>query len=142
MKIFEALRHDHDKQRGLIKLINETSGDCNTRQVFFEQLKKELSQHAVAEERAFYAPLMNEDSTIKMSRHGIAEHHQIDKFIEKLDQTEMSSPAWLVTFKKLADVISHHLDEEEKQFFDKASDTLSEKQKTDLAMQYQEEMGA
>ncbi|MEQ3652670.1 MAG: hemerythrin domain-containing protein, partial [Glaciecola sp.] len=68
MKIFEALRKDHDKQRALVKLLLDTQGDSEVRQTYYQQLKKELALHAKAEERHFYAPLMQADSTIKMSR--------------------------------------------------------------------------
>jgi hypothetical protein len=142
MKIFEALRIDHDKQRALVKLLLDTQGNSETRQVYYEQLKQELEQHAVAEERHFYAPLMQADSTIGLSRHGVAEHHQMDKLIAQIDETDMSSPQWLNTFKQLAEKIEHHLAEEEREFFQQAGKALSEKEKQSLAKDYREEMEA
>lgn len=140
MKIFEALRKDHDKQRALVKLIMETKGKSETRLVCFGQLKDELEAHAIAEERHFYGPLLDEDSTIEMSRHGIAEHHQIDKIVAELNQTDMDSSGWLLTFKKLADKIEHHLTEEEHEFFQQAGKSLTEEQKKSLAQDYIDEM--
>lgn len=142
MKIFEALRRDHDKQRALVKVLLDTNGDSKVRQEFYPQLKHELKIHAVAEERFFYAPLMKKDETIALSRHGVAEHHQIDKLIEKLDDTDMSTGAWLTIMKQLADKIEHHLAEEEQEFFQQAGKALSEKEKQDLANLYTEEMQA
>ncbi|MFW8591611.1 hemerythrin domain-containing protein [Glaciecola sp. 2405UD65-10] len=142
MKIFEALRKDHDKQRALIKLLLETSGDTSVRDEYFTQLKEELESHAIAEERHFYAPLMQADDTIELSRHGIAEHHEIDEFIATLEDTEKSSPAWLSTFKKLAEKVEHHLAEEEREFFQQAGKTLSEQDKSKLASKYIAEMDA
>lgn len=142
MKIFEALRKDHDKQRALIKLLLETSGDTSVREEYFSQLKDELENHAIAEERHFYAPLMQADDTIDLSRHGIAEHHEIDEFIATLEGTDKSSSAWLVTFKKLAEKVEHHLAEEEKEFFQQAGKTLSEQDKSTLASKYIAEMDA
>lgn len=142
MKIFEALRRDHDKQRALIKLLLETTGESSTREEYYNQLKNELTEHAVAEERHFYAPLMQADQTIALSRHGIAEHHQIDKFIAELDETSMSSSAWLSIFKQLAHKVEHHLEEEEREFFQQAGKALSEKEKVSLAEDYLAEMDA
>jgi hypothetical protein len=122
MKIFEALRKDHDKQRALVKLLLDTQGD--------------------SEERHFYAPLMQADSTIKMSRHGVAEHHQMDKLVAQIDSTDMSSPQWLNSFKQLAEKIEHHLAEEEQEFFQQAGKALSDEEKTKLAKEYQQEMNA
>lgn len=142
MKIFEALRKDHDKQRALIKLLLETKGDSEIRAEYFQKLKEELETHAIAEERHFYAPLMKADATIELSRHGIAEHHEIDELIEKLEETEQSSPAWLATFKQLAHKVEHHLSEEEREFFQQAGKTLSEQQKSNLASDYTSEMNS
>lgn len=142
MKIFEALRKDHDKQRALIKVLIGTTGDSKIRQEYFTQLKAELESHAVAEERHFYAPLMESDKTIKLSRHGVAEHHQIDKLIAQLNSTDMSSSAWLAHFKELAEKIEHHLAEEEREFFQQAGKVLSENDKEKLANDYVSEMDA
>ncbi len=142
MKIFEALRKDHDKQRALVKLIMETQGNSETRQEYFGQLKDELEAHAIAEERHFYGPLLDKDKTVEMSRHGIAEHHQIDKLVDDLVNTDMSSSGWLMSFKKLADKIEHHLAEEEHEFFQQAGKTLTENQKKYLAQDYIDEMQA
>ena len=101
MKIFEALREDHDKQRSLLDILAETSGDTEVRRDYFRQLKDELESHAVAEERYFYSPLMQSDSAIELSRHGVAEHHEIDELVETLENTDMSSPAWLTHLKAL-----------------------------------------
>jgi len=140
MKIFEALRKDHDKQRALLKILLETQGESSTRQEYYQQLKDALSAHAVAEERHFYAPLMQADETIALSRHGVAEHHQIDKLIAKIDETAMDSSAWLAAFKQLTEKVEHHLAEEEHEFFQMAGKALSEKEKRDLAEDYIAEM--
>ncbi len=140
MEIFEALRKDHERQRLLMKILVETSGDSDSRNEFYEELKASLENHAIAEERHFYAPLMDSDKTIEKSRHSIAEHHEIDELIAKLDETEMSSPVWLKTMKKLQSLVEHHLAEEEKEVFQQAGKVLSKKQKGELAEEYQQEM--
>jgi len=85
--IFDELRESHEKQRLLMDTLTNTQGDSNSREQFYAELKDELQQHAVAEERCFYAPLIKEDNTVELSRHGIAEHHTIDKIIEKRIQS-------------------------------------------------------
>lgn len=140
MKIFEALREDHDKQRSLLNILAETSGDTEVRREYFQQLKDELESHAVAEERHFYSPLMQSDSAIELSRHGIAEHHEIDELVETLDNTDMSSPAWLTQLKTLKEKVEHHLADEEKEFFQVAGSVLSEADKNELARDYRKEI--
>ncbi len=88
--IFDVLKESHEKQRLFLDALMETSGDSPTRREFYRDLKYELEQHAAAEERYFYAPLIESDKTIDMTRHGIAEHHAIDKVIAQLDDTAWS----------------------------------------------------
>ncbi|GGF56177.1 hemerythrin domain-containing protein [Alteromonas lipolytica] len=140
MTIFEALRQDHEKQRLLLKILVQTHGDTAARRDYFEELKDELSRHATAEERHFYSPLMEYDGAVELSRHGIAEHHEIDELLEKLDDTDCSSPAWLRYLKQLKEQVEHHLDDEEQEFFQIGGRLLKEQQKNALGAAYQEEM--
>ena len=140
MNIYERLRKDHDIQRELIDNLIETQGDSDQRDHLFAQIRTELQSHAAAEERCFYAPLMEHDLTLEKSRHGVAEHHEIDELLEQLEQTDYSSPAWLTTAKQLAHQIHHHLDEEEQEVFQLSGKVLSDTQKTALSKNYQAEM--
>ena len=140
MNIFEALRKDHEKQRLLLKILAETSGDTAARREYYQELKLQLEGHALAEERHFYAHLLEKDATVDLTRHGIAEHHEIDELLAKLDDTEMSSPAWLRHLKNLQDKVEHHLADEEHEFFQVAGRVLNDKQKTTLADDYVNEM--
>jgi hypothetical protein len=139
LNIFEALRESHDRQRGYAENLVRTSGDSQERVDAYKQLKAELQAHETAEERFFYIPLMAHDNGVDLSRHAISEHHEMDEMMEELDETEMSSPSWLATAKKLSEKVHHHLKEEEQKFFQMAGKLLDEKQKESLADQYVKE---
>lgn len=140
MNIFEALRKDHDTQRELADALIETHGDSARRDELFTRLKAELAAHADAEERHFYVPLMQHDLTQEKSRHSVAEHHALDELVEELEATDYSSPAWLVTAKKLHHKVFHHLEEEEHEVFQLAGKALTDTQKDTLAGAYRTEM--
>ncbi|WP_405369350.1 hemerythrin domain-containing protein [Nonlabens sp. Asnod2-A12] len=140
MNIFEALRKDHEIQRDLIDQLVKTSGDSDKRKELFDQLKKELALHEDAEERHFYVPLLEVDMTQEKARHSIAEHHEMDELVEKIEETDRSSSAWLVYMKELAHQVEHHLDEEEQEVFQLAGKALNETEKKSLATDYQEYM--
>jgi len=134
--IFEALRESHDKQRRLLAALTDTHGDTDKREGLFAVVKAELVHHENAEERHFYAPMMEFDATQEKARHSVAEHHDIDELIESLEDTDFSSPAWLASAKKLEHLVGHHLDEEEQEVFQMAGKVLTEQQKTGLAKDY------
>ncbi|MBF8150773.1 hemerythrin domain-containing protein [Winogradskyella sp. F6397] len=136
MNIYEAIRNDHDIQRELLDKLIQTSGDTKERTKIFKDLRKELDMHANAEERHFYKPLIPSDMMQEHARHGIAEHHEIDELIEQLEKTEMDSSAWLKIAKDLKHKVEHHLEDEEKTFFQLSGKVLTEKQKDDLATKY------
>ncbi|MBF4557958.1 hemerythrin domain-containing protein [Pseudomonas sp. p50] len=142
MNIFEALRESHDRQRTYADALIKTSGDTPERVEAYKQLKAELQAHETAEERHFYIPLMEFDNGVDLSRHAISEHHEMDEMMETLDETEMSSPAWLAMAKKLSEKVHHHLKEEEQKFFQMAGKLLDDKQKETLAGQYVKEYEA
>lgn len=139
MNIFEALRLSHDTQRTLATQILATEGSTPERTELFRQMKHELAAHAAAEERCFYAPLIAFDSTMAQSRHGMAEHHEMDELVDELNKLEMSSPGWLPHFRKLRDKVFHHLEDEEHAIFQLAGKVLKESDKTALAKDYEEE---
>lgn len=139
MNIFEALRISHVTQRTLADQLIQTQGDSAERASIFQALKRELAAHAAAEERFFYVPLIAHDLTQEPSRHGIAEHHQMDKLVESLEATDPSSPSWLVTARALHHKIYHHLQDEEHGVFQLAGKVLGEAEKLALALDYEGE---
>lgn len=136
MTIFEALRISHDIQRELARKLVATQGDSPERHALFSQLKQELAVHSMAEERHFYIPLMQQDAGVDLSRHAIAEHHEMDEMVEGLEETDPSSPSWLAQAKALAKKVEHHLKEEERTFFQMAGKLLNDRQKERLAGDY------
>ena len=139
MNIFEALRTSHETQRALADQLVRTQGDSKDRDLVFKELRAELSAHAAAEERFFYVPLIAHDMTQEPSRHGIAKHHEMDELVEKLEETDFSSPAWLATAKELHHKIYHHLKDEEQGVFQLAGKVLTEAEKISLAKDYEGE---
>lgn len=137
MNIYEAIKKDHDIQRELCDKILKTSGNSSERKELWTKLRKELEVHEVAEERYFYSPLIETDSMQEDARHGMAEHHEIDELIQELEATDMVSPHWFATMKKLNDKVHHHLKDEENEFFGKAKKVYSQNKSKELMEGYE-----
>lgn len=142
MNIFDAIRKDHEIQRDLATQLVETEGSSEKRKELWDSLKKELEVHADAEERYFYVPLIEKDMTQEHARHGVAEHHEMDEMIEELENTDMTSPGWLVTAKKLKEKVFHHLEDEEHTFFQLAGKVLTDSEKEKLQKDYRSHMSS
>jgi iron-sulfur cluster repair protein YtfE (RIC family) len=140
MNIFDKLKEDHRTQRSLANTILRSEGKSKDRESVYQKLKTELRAHARSEERIFYSPLLDDDMTQQKARHSMSEHNEIDEMIEKLDETSMSSSAWMIYYKQLRELVFHHLEEEENKVFQLAGKVLSERQKEDFTDSYQKLM--
>ncbi|WP_370519938.1 hemerythrin domain-containing protein [Bordetella sp. 15P40C-2] len=136
INIYEALRESHEIQRALCRSLLNASPEGDERDEIFKTLRIELAAHAAAEERDFYSPMMLDDMGLDPSRHAMAEHHEIDEYVEDLASAEARGGSWLSKAKKLSDEVFHHLDEEEKKFFQISGRILNDAQKARLAEQY------
>jgi hypothetical protein len=139
MNIFQALLVSHRAQRELYARLLASKPATDERQHVFEELKSELAAHETAEERCFYVPLMQHDESVDLSRHAIAEHHQMDEMIEHLEEVDPHAAEWQECCKKLCEKIEHHLNEEEQKFFPQAGEVLTDEQKLQLAKDYEAE---
>lgn len=124
--VFGRLVEDHDHHRALIAMIEETSGDSPERRLLFDEMVREMSSHAAAEEQALWSVVLRNPETTEDGRHAVAEHKQIDDLIEDLSEADMASPGWLARFAKLKDKYLHHIREEEQEQFVAAEQHLSD----------------
>ena len=82
---------------------------------------------------------MQHDQSVDLSRHAIAEHHEMDEMVEHLDQVDPHAAEWEECCRKLCEKVEHHLKEEEEKFFPQAGEVLSDEQKMQLAKEYEAE---
>lgn len=121
--IFKELKLDHEVIKDLMKSLIHTKDNSEKREPIFNELKHELKEHAKHEKKYFYKPLLDSDTAEEKARRSIAEHKELDHFLDELSTTDINSGDWLEAFKKLEKRLLQHLDEEEKEIFE-----LAEKQ--------------
>ncbi|MEO0996142.1 MAG: hemerythrin domain-containing protein [Pseudomonadota bacterium] len=136
MTIFDVIREDHDKHRRLLELLTKTKGDSDGRRELFERLRRDLVAHAAAEEQTLYAAMMKDPVTVEKSRHSVAEHKELDDFLETLTDKDFSSSGWVQTAEKLRHRAEHHMEEEEREVFVSAGKLLDSDTKEALAEKF------
>lgn len=138
--IYQALVAHHNVQRELCTRLLQKQVDGPQRLAVMQELKLELAAHAGAEEREFYVPCMRFDEGLDISRHAIAEHHELDELVETLEAIKPENEAeWLKAAQELVDEVLHHVGEEEEKFFQRSGELLSSEQKIELAKLYQQQ---
>jgi hemerythrin superfamily protein len=135
--IYQALRESHELQRALCtRLLRAKATDGHARRDTLYALRVELEAHAAAEERFLYAVILMDDRGLKSSRHALAEHHEIEECVEKVQKSDPKGDAWQEHAKALSKKVRHHLKEEESKFFQVSGKILGARQKTALAREY------
>ncbi len=124
MKIYDAIKRDHDHHRQLLDALAGTSGDSDERRAAWSTFFYDVKAHAAAEEECFYARLMATTHGQPDARHSVHEHQSLDEVLDDLNDMDMSSPGWLLRFKTLREQYQHHIDEEEEELFASAREQI------------------
>jgi hemerythrin superfamily protein len=135
MDIYNYLKKDHQKVADLMEQVI-ASKDPAERQSLFETIKLELTLHADTEEQTFYKAI--EDATRSKQveekiEHANHEHDEIREYLEKLSTTPVTDELWLEAFGEFKHSVTHHVEEEEGEIFEKAKKYLSSQEAKDLA---------
>ena len=137
MDPFELLKTDHQKVSTLFEQIGSASGDAKMR--IFRQLKQELDIHTHIEETIFYPALEREKQTREITLEAYEEHRVVKDLLAQLDAAASADDGWDARLSVLKENVEHHVEEEEGELFDKASDVLTGGQADELGDQMQAE---
>lgn len=132
MNIFDRIKQDHDEAREVMSKLKDTTERAKkTRQDLFNHFKLDMWVHHKVEEAVFYSILRETKEMHGDSMEAYNEHHIANGMIEELDTFPVDSEDWLVKFKALTELVEHHMDEEEEEFFPTAKKLL-DKETQDL----------
>ena len=135
MDIYKYLKKDHEKVAGLMEQVITTK-DLAERQSLFDTIKTELSLHADTEEKTFYKAI--DDATRSKAveekvEHAHEEHDEIREYLAKLASIPLTDELWIETFGEFKHSVTHHVEEEEGEIFEKAKTYLSQEDAVQLA---------
>ena len=118
MNIFDRIKQDHDEAREIIEKLKATTPRAEkTRRQLFDDLKLEMWVHHKVEEAVFYSFLRETKDMHGEAMEAYNEHHMANGVFEELDTFPVDSEEWGMKFKALSELVTHHMDEEEKDFF-------------------------
>lgn len=135
MDIYNYLKKDHQLVADLMEQVI-ASQDLSQREELFVQIKMELTLHADTEEATFYKAI--EDATRSKSveeqiEHAHGEHDEVREYLEKLESLDIESEEWIEQFGEFKHAVTHHVEEEEGEIFEKAKKYLDDKKAKELA---------
>ena len=135
-ELFELLQEDHDRIKGLLDDLSDTSGrGKKSREQSFRRLRDQLIPHMRAEEQVLYPALERNAESREIALEALEEHHVADLVLSELSTLTLTDEHWAAKLKVLEELLEHHIEEEESEVFDAAEDIFDETQLEDLARQ-------
>jgi hemerythrin superfamily protein len=117
MMILETLQTDHRQVRELLETILSTD-DAKKRGDLFKQFRTELTSHSRAEEKVLYRRMEKSEEGKDDALEGAVEHQVVDRLMEDLSRSRsVGSDKWTARCTVLQELLRHHIDEEEGEFF-------------------------
>jgi hemerythrin-like domain-containing protein len=118
------LKADHDKIRGLLGELEETTERATgKREKLLAAIEQELKLHTKIEEEIFY-PAFRDSAKKKDDKdlyyEAIEEHHVVDLVLPEIKKTAVDSDEFSAKAKVLKDLVEHHAEEEESEMFPRA----------------------
>jgi len=118
------LKADHDKIRGLLGELEETTERATgKREKLLATIEQELKLHTKIEEEIFY-PAFRDSAKKKDDKdlyyEAIEEHHVVDLVLPEIKKTAVDSDEFSAKAKVLKDLVEHHAEEEESEMFPRA----------------------
>lgn len=134
MDVLQEIKKEHDQFRNLIEKVENSTG--NSKKTAFDSLKKELDSHHEAEEQVVFPDVKSksDEDGKAMVREMIEEHNLVSYQLSLLDRTSLENETWDAKFQVLKEIVTHHLDEEEDEFFKQAKKVLT---KAELVEKYE-----
>lgn len=114
--ILSLIEVDHEKVEQLFQQMESAKGakamNC------FNQIYKELSLHARAEELVFYPAMMEYEETKTFIEEAESEHNSAKILLEQMKSLNPSDEEFGIKLKSLKEAVLHHVEEEEGEIFD------------------------
>lgn len=136
MDIFSEIKNDHRQVIDTLeKMLDTSSGSEKTRPQLVSKLKGELLPHMEAEESVFY-PLLIDEGDPELAMEAIEEHRAAKHVLSELESLSPVDAFWHARFAVLTELIDHHIDEEESDVFENASEFLDKTTSEQLGRQF------
>ena len=111
-----AIKLDHESLKDLIKILKDPKQPNPKKQVAFVRFRSLLLSHSKAEEKALYTLSRNLKGLELKTDEGHVEHQVTEDLLKKIKPLSSTSNTrhWKAQLQVLADLVEHHLKEEER----------------------------
>lgn len=113
--IIQLILADHKPLKKLITILKDSEKSFLQRLEAFEEFAPLLLTHAKPEEETLYIYMKDVDDLREDGFEGDVEHMLADQMVEEIKRTDEDEDLWSARVKVLAELVEHHIEEEEDQ---------------------------
>lgn len=131
MNAIEFLKRQHREVESLFKRI-ESLGDKAGREKkqIFDEIYEKLDTHARIEEKIFYPEGREADEDMTLEAY--EEHDIVRTLLKKIAKTLPSDETFMAKVTVLKEVVQHHVEEEEEEYFPECEKELGEERLAEI----------
>lgn len=137
MDAIKYLESQHREVETLFKQIEELGdGAGREKKSIFNELARKIEHHAKIEEKVFYpeGEEVDEDMTLE----AYEEHNVVRALVSKIKKTSPSDDTYMAKITVLKEMIEHHVEEEEEEYFPKCRRAFGEPRLAELGAELEE----
>lgn len=133
--IIAVLLTHHKPLKDLIEKLKDDEREHADQRQVFQEFAPLLLSHAEPEEKTLYMKMKDHEELRKEGFEGDVEHHLAVQMINEVVNTE-DPDEWMAKVKVLAELVEHHLEEEEGELFPAVKEEFDLETRIELAAEY------
>jgi hemerythrin superfamily protein len=133
--IITYILDDHKPLKQLIKILKDSDRPVTERQEAFAEFAPLLISHAKPEEQSLYVYMKQDKNLRTEGFEGDVEHTLADQMVEEAKRTE-DDDLWAARVKVLAELVEHHIKEEESDLLPDFKKHSTNAMRLDLGQQF------
>jgi hemerythrin superfamily protein len=135
-EITSLILRDHKPIKELILILKDPEVSFSKKQPAFSEFEQVLTHHAKAEEESLYVHLKHEDDLRIEGLEGDTEHAIAMQLIEEIKDSRDDEDTWMAKVKVLAEIVDHHVKEEEKSVLKQVKKEFSNDMRVEIGEMY------
>lgn len=133
--IIKLILADHKPLKSLIKILKDSDKGLSARKEALDEFAPLLINHAQSEERALYSFMERHEDLREESFEGEVEHELAELMLESIS-SEKNEHMWSAKVKVLAELVEHHLKEEEDESLPDVRKMTTPEQRLEMGAKY------
>lgn len=134
--IVSLILKDHKPLKELITILKDAEIEMSKKIPAYIELEHSLTNHATAEEQSLYVHLKNEDFLRMSGLEGETEHIIADRLMKEINQISKNNDLWMAKVKVLAELVEHHIKEEEEEVLPEVQKEFSPQALIEIGREY------